>query len=413
MNIRRSNSKKSHNNQSKFFQYPATTNLSQSGGKYESPEKQLTSKLRFPTYWIFAILVAVLVAVLVAAITMGGDMGNLSNFRWLSGWYAPLKNSIRIADEFSSKLPVTDLHEAPLRGADSNLHRYKPQHQGERIPDKDISQSVGAELRTRVAFVSLIRNPIDLPLWLKYHRKLGIRRFFIRLEDSPSWEEYLKDMPDVVLEIGNSDKSGNNYSTLIDRQIKYTNETLKSARNMQDIEWLVHIDADELLHGNIGAFATLPKTVKTVKFENAEAIFDKTRQDTCFSATNFLRCSKNAPCKSYVNGKSAGRIHDPKVSLAGPHEFAYDGENTGSGDFRYEMPFETLHILHFEGCTFGAWVEKFFHLSKNDKGDNPFEYYKSSIEASKTAHKLYETQKMPNVNEFKKDQIYTLYTPAI
>jgi len=367
MNIRHSNSKKSHLNQSKFFQYPATTNLSQSGGKYESPKKQSTPNPRFPTYWILAVIVAILVAA-IAAITMGG--------RWLSGW-------------------------------------YKPQHQGERIPDKDTSQSVGAELRTRVAFVSLIRNPIDLPLWLKYHRKLGIRRFFIRLEDSPSWEEYLKDMSDVVLEIGNSDKSGNNYSTLIDRQIKYTNETLERARNMQDIEWLVHIDADELLHGDIGAFATLPKTVKTVKFENAEAIFDKTRQDTCFSATNFLRCSKNAPCKSYVNGKSAGRIHDPKVSLAGPHEFAYDGENTGSGDFRYEMPFETLHILHFEGCTFGAWVEKFFHLSKNDKGDNPFEYYKSSIEASKTAHKLYETQKMPNVNEFKKDQIYTLYTPAI
>jgi len=36
-----------------------------------------------------------------------------------------LNNSIRTADEFSSKLPVTALNEAPLRGADSNLHRYK------------------------------------------------------------------------------------------------------------------------------------------------------------------------------------------------------------------------------------------------------------------------------------------------
>ena len=39
--------------------------------------------------------------------------------------FTPLKNSIRTADEFSSKLPVTDLNEAPLRGADSNLQRYK------------------------------------------------------------------------------------------------------------------------------------------------------------------------------------------------------------------------------------------------------------------------------------------------
>ena len=37
----------------------------------------------------------------------------------------PLKNLIRTADYSSSRLPVTDLNEAPQRGADSNLHRYK------------------------------------------------------------------------------------------------------------------------------------------------------------------------------------------------------------------------------------------------------------------------------------------------
>ena len=40
----------------------------------------------------------------------------------------PLKNSISTADEFSSKLPVTDLYEAPRRGADSNFHWYKITH---------------------------------------------------------------------------------------------------------------------------------------------------------------------------------------------------------------------------------------------------------------------------------------------
>ena len=39
--------------------------------------------------------------------------------------YTPLKISIRTADEISTKLPVTDLEQAPLRGAVSNLHRYK------------------------------------------------------------------------------------------------------------------------------------------------------------------------------------------------------------------------------------------------------------------------------------------------
>jgi len=35
-----------------------------------------------------------------------------------------VENSIRTADEFSTKLPVTDLNIAPLWCADSNLHRY-------------------------------------------------------------------------------------------------------------------------------------------------------------------------------------------------------------------------------------------------------------------------------------------------
>jgi hypothetical protein len=37
--------------------------------------------------------------------------------------YTPLNNSIRTADEFSTKLPVTHLNIAPQRGTNSNIHR--------------------------------------------------------------------------------------------------------------------------------------------------------------------------------------------------------------------------------------------------------------------------------------------------
>ena len=40
--------------------------------------------------------------------------------------FTPLKNSNRPAVESSTKLPVTDLNIAPHRGADSNIHWYKP-----------------------------------------------------------------------------------------------------------------------------------------------------------------------------------------------------------------------------------------------------------------------------------------------
>jgi hypothetical protein len=37
----------------------------------------------------------------------------------------PFKNIIYTADDSSRKLPSIDLHEAPRRGSDSNLYRYK------------------------------------------------------------------------------------------------------------------------------------------------------------------------------------------------------------------------------------------------------------------------------------------------
>lgn len=262
-----------------------------------------------------------------------------------------------------------------------------------------------------VAFATFMRKPIDLPLWLKYHRKQGTRRFYIRLEDSPSWEEYLKNMPDVVLEVGSSDKSGNNYSTLIDRQRDYVNKILRKIRETGDVDWLIHIDADELLYGDISEILRLPDTIKTVKLENAEAVFKDEDQETCFSAKNFLRCGRNAPCKSYVNGKSAGRAQDAEVALAGPHDFAYRGEI--SGDFQYNMPFEKLRILHYDSCTAGSWIEKFIHLSKNDKGENPFPYYKSSIESVKKAYDVYKENKMPDLGQIPTEQVFSVRAPVV
>jgi hypothetical protein len=261
----------------------------------------------------------------------------------------------------------------------------------------------------RIGFVSLMKNPIDLPLWLKYHRNLGISKFFIRLEDSPSWEEYLKDMKDVVIEVGNSDESGNNYTTLIDRQKLFVDKVLKNTQKTQDIDWIIHIDADELLHGDLSVITKLSNNIKTVKMVNAEAVFnEKQKKNTCFSATKFLRCDKGAPCKSYVNGKSGGRTNVDGVYLAGPHDFGF---SLDSKHEHFMIPFDQLHILHFEGCSFGGWVEKYYHLSKNDNNDMPFPYYKESIVASKKAHELYKENKMPDTQQIDQTKTYSLYSP--
>jgi hypothetical protein len=256
--------------------------------------------------------------------------------------------------------------------------------------------------KSRIAIATMMRNPVDLPLWLKYHRELGVVRFYIRVEDTPSCVEYLKDVKDVVLEVGKSDKSGNNYSSVIPRQVKYVNTALKQALQSNDIDWLYHIDSDELLDGDIYIVDKIPKNIMTLKLENAEAIYDE-NNETCFSAVNFLKCSQGAPCKSYVNGKSAGRVVSG-VGLAGCHDFAFN--NVINGDFQYKVSFDVLKVLHFESCSFGGWVEKFHHMSKKDKGDMPFQYYKESIETTKNAFELYKNIKMPPISNFDKKQIY-------
>lgn len=261
--------------------------------------------------------------------------------------------------------------------------------------------------KSKVAIALLMRRPIDLPIWLKHHRKIGISHFFIRLEDSPGWEDYLVTQKDITYEISSSDKSGNNYETLMYRQLEFVNKSLVKAKNM-GIDWVFHIDSDELLHGSLAELDGLKEKHKCVRITNAEAVF-KEDEDTCFSAVKFLKCSKNAPCRSYINGKGAGRAIDG-VSLQGPHHFGYNGEV--HGDNVYEMPFEKLHVLHFDACSFGAWAEKFQHLGKNKKDNVPFPYYKESIDVAVKAYDVYKKHNMKPLDDFPDEMVYDIHTPV-
>ena len=158
------------------------------------------------------------------------------------------------------------------------------------------------------------------------------------------------------------------------------------------LDWLFHTDADELLEGKIRTvLGNIPAEKKVGKLKNAEAVYSED-EPTCFSSKKFIRCDKGGPCTAYVNGKGCGRTIEG-VQLAGPHDFTYSGP--GSVNAVYDIPFEDLHVLHYDSCTLGSWMEKFTHLSKNAKLDDiVFGYYKQSIEAAKEAAKVYKEHKM-------------------
>jgi len=258
----------------------------------------------------------------------------------------------------------------------------------------------GQNAPPKKAIITLVRKPVDFPLWLKHHRDMGISQFFIRLEDSPGWEDYFKTQPDIVYEIGESDKS-NNYETLQSRQISYVSKALNQAQT-HNVAWAFFIDADEMLEGDLSFLDSLPPRKKILKLHNVEAIYDGT-ENTCFDAKKFVKCFENGTCRSYVNGKAGGRI-ESGVTIAGPHDFMYN--NKISGLHLHKVPFELLHVLHFDSCSFGSWVEKFHHLSKNAIPDKiPFPYYKESIELAKSTYDAYSKYSM-EVSEKDQDKLY-------
>jgi hypothetical protein len=242
----------------------------------------------------------------------------------------------------------------------------------------------------KIAIASMMRRPTDIALWFEHHRSLGIQRFYIRLEDSPAVAAFLKTQPDVYYEEGKSGDQ-NNYTTQVNRQRDFVNKMLPKAA-AEGVDWVVHIDADELLEGDVtGTLSALPAETLIGKLNNAEAVFGD-GEATCFSAKRFIRCDKGGPCTAYVNGKGVGRPV-AGVTLGGAHDFVYKGKVDPA--VTAQIPFETLHVLHYDSCTIGAWLEKFAHMSKKAKLDDiVFPYYKESIKVAEKAKDLYKKHKM-------------------
>ena len=143
--------------------------------------------------------------------------------------------------------------------------------------------------KTNVGIVSMIKKPKNIETWLKKHRDLGICHFYIRLEETPELEEYLEQQPDVTLQKGTS-TGVNEYGEIQTRQNTWVNEAFRLAKGDQTpTKWLIHIDSDEILQGNVKKVQELPDNVRTFWMQNKEAKFDKVpgESDNCFSAKQF------------------------------------------------------------------------------------------------------------------------------
>lgn len=231
-----------------------------------------------------------------------------------------------------------------------------------------------------IGIVSSMKQPKDIETWLQKHREMGIQHFYIRLEDTPDLVDFFQEQPDVTLQLGNS-KGVNEYQELQKRQDIWVNEALVLANREKRVGWIIHIDADELLHGDLQEITELPDDVETFWMQNEEVKYNKVPsvQDNAFSnVATFVDCSKNpGKCVSYGNGKGGGRVNSTTKSH-GPHRFICRQPNTK------EVKLSGMKVHHYESCDFETYKQKFSRLAVQDKPNNiPFAYYNESILAAK------------------------------
>jgi len=252
--------------------------------------------------------------------------------------------------------------------------------------DSDSNQPV------RFGIVSMMKRPDNIEHWFRHHRGMGIRRFYIRLEETEDMEDWFRAQPDVVLTIGKS-RGVNEYQDIQKRQGTMVTEALGDALADGSLDWLIHMDADELLEGSLDAIGSLPESVRTCWMENEEAVYDGIPSDSiCFQAVRFRNCQQenDMPCASYVNGKGAGRVA-PDVEFGGPHRF----RSTGGDQPNYGRRLTGLKVRHYESCNYDSYKMKFSNLANESNSNDskvksstdekiPFSYYNEAIQAVKS-----------------------------
>lgn len=229
-----------------------------------------------------------------------------------------------------------------------------------------------------IAISTMAKKPFNFDFWLDYHFSLDIDFIFLRIEDSPEIEILCEKYGDkLIVEFANNvndefadwpEKS----NLQMKRQSEFVNRITKKCISL-GIEWLAHIDSDELIWSSRSlkdTLSTVDKKYDYINIRNYEALYNSDSSQNPFVETNhFIRKNKLA----YSNGKSIGRVSD-RLFTKGPHTF--DG-------LEKEISPNLLLILHFESPTFDIWFRKFSQknkqVSSTDLDCLEFSFYKDSI----------------------------------
>mmetsp|Transcript_615 Transcript_615/g.1735 ORF Transcript_615/g.1735 Transcript_615/m.1735 type:complete len:512 (-) Transcript_615:101-1636(-) len=253
--------------------------------------------------------------------------------------------------------------------------------------------------KAKVAIVLLTRHAADLKTWLRYHLDyMGVDRVFMEVEDSPelsatlaaappAWRSKITTWWATPPPKGQDRRPADDYETLQKRQVAAMTAAKRQCE-VEGIDWLLHIDDDELLytpqHRPLGSvLAAMPIEFNQAYIPNVEAVYPSADTESCFKDAVEFNVNRYK-FAAYANGKAAVRVADTQAHPAGPHQWR-DANNEEPPSIHLDAePFgPPLMVVHFESCPFARWEDKFYELGNTDEekvSHIPFPFYRESIE---------------------------------
>jgi hypothetical protein len=239
-------------------------------------------------------------------------------------------------------------------------------------------------IRKNIAIATTTKNPHQLNDWIKYHLNIGFNKLYIVFDDENEIYDNIYENDNRVVILYNNDEWKNELSQLpnmdhflndkkevMSRQIlNFTN--VRNYAKLDNIDWLLHIDADELFYNESTSLDIIfDNKYSVILFQNYEMIPKHDNYNNCFKEGVDFKINPRI-YNAYSNGKSAVRVNSTAV-IGGVHGF--HGENNYAS--------QVGKILHYPSCNFDEYINKYKILGKfEDKWWNsvqiPFKFHTES-----------------------------------
>lgn len=222
----------------------------------------------------------------------------------------------------------------------------------------------------KIGLVSLVKKPHQLSDWICYHLNIGFNKIYLIFDDpnddSISTAKKFNKVEVILYNdewkkgfelLKNWKEHGKHLNQeVMSRQVLSVEKTLKLAMR-DELDWLMHIDSDEILYipsGNSvsSLYQNLTSNIQIVNVDNYEVIPHDINTTNCFRNHTLFRNRIVGGFKAYWGNKSSCRVNT-KNSPHGVHYF-----KTTFGQSK-NLSHDQALILHYVNCNFEEWKQKY------------------------------------------------------